>query len=162
MLSSVKFMLALEEIRLRKESFDSKSLFATFLWLKHLTYNFSGQQQAIYMELTERYANAVLNSLSKHPAPKQPSDSVFAPPIPSADLSVVEDDALADTVCIFLAEQALNRKKYPEAESFLMNIPERSRFAGNISLLLSKVRLSFKFGNIFYFLGICRMGNGSY
>uniref|UniRef100_A0A914C3S6 Uncharacterized protein n=1 Tax=Acrobeloides nanus TaxID=290746 RepID=A0A914C3S6_9BILA len=139
--SSIRIMSALEEIRMRKENYDTVVLFSTFRWLKNFirSSQLKANEQSVVRELMERYAQAVLNSFSQQAATSKSPDSIFASSYANFGTSVVEDEAISEEVCIFLAEQSLNRQNFREAESYLLNISEPTHDSETIRMLLFKV-----------------------
>lgn len=141
MLSKVKLMSALEEIRLRKENHDTVVLFSTFCWLRSYvnTNRLQIADREILVEITERYAQAVLTSISQRISSSKAMESIFASPYANFPTTVFDDDMIGEEVGIFLAEQSWSRKNFREAEAYLINSSEVERDSENIRNAFFKV-----------------------
>lgn len=120
MVSRVKLMSALEEIRVRKENYDTVALFSTFRWLNNYLNitHLNTAELDVLVEIAERYAQAVLTSLAHTPSSKI-VDSIFTSPYVDVSTTVEEDDIISEEVIIFLARQSICRKEFREAETYL-------------------------------------------
>uniref|UniRef100_A0A915ECV7 Uncharacterized protein n=1 Tax=Ditylenchus dipsaci TaxID=166011 RepID=A0A915ECV7_9BILA len=131
----------LEQIRLQSAiPSDKVNLAQTMTYLESVANELIDVNcQKIYIELAERYANAVLSAMDAVQSNTRTSNLQTKPLFPSKTTSVVLDDELADLANVFLAKRLYNAKCYRAAEERLMEVSQRSNQMDIVCKLLASI-----------------------